>query len=961
MNPLEFMSAVLPTTGVYCAAELSTTKKEHVYAKTIGELKPHIQRFIDAKYNTYFALASFGKAGSRMSDNAMSMRSLFLDIDCGAGKPYKTKRNAVEALDAFLRATGLPAPWLVSSGGGVHVYWPFIEPVGIPEWKLTAENLKRLCKQHGLDIDFTVTADAARVLRVPGTVNWKDPANPRPVTIKVVGAPQHHLHAELAAQIESTLQEPQQASSTLFDVPGERLERPTTPSLVKVLENRVTFFKAILKRTAAGTGCGQLGHYLTHADEEGMEPLWRGMLSLAKVCNDGEKAAEFLTKLHPYSDARMHQKLREIKGPYPCVKLDSENPGICTSCTHWGKITNPLSFGHEVQTSNEAKQIELPATSPVAAPTTVTRPTPPYGYAYGAKGGVYKRVKDQDAEGNVIYVDKMILGYDLFVVDLLDGGEEGHLVQLLAMRPEGPTALTIPQRTVVSKDETVKALAEKNILAAYGAGNDKFLFDYVRAATEDVSAARKARVIPQSFGWQKDGTFVFNGRIFSAQGEQRIPMPKLNNVVRITEPAGTLDKWREVVQLLINREHHDILAMALISFGSPIMHFSPFKSLVFHIGSSESGTGKSISLGLGASIWGMEQYIINAKASQVMQEHRMGTLNSMPLIIDEITETNKDFEWISAFIMDMSGGLGKERMKGATNEERENFTFWRALMLLASNTHVTDFFSAVRKKISEGHLRRMLEMKMEETITWDWNERETIGLLRDNYGIAGEHFVRWLVRNKDTAKDVFNTVYRNLDKEMKATGDERFWIAGCAACIAGGILIGSKYANIIDLPLEAISKIYKEMIKEARDIVRISKKDAEDILNAYTREFFGNFVVLKINDATKKMETSFGDGGIIDKTVTRSHVKGRVEHGSRAGHVSYYIEENQMKAYCSTMNYGYKDFKKKLEKVFSVTYVKKDLLSKTVGPQMRVSAMRIVRPDSLIDEDEDEQQEVPVE
>ena len=40
MTPLEFLAVVLPSpgSGYYCAAELSTRKKEHVYVQTIEEL-----------------------------------------------------------------------------------------------------------------------------------------------------------------------------------------------------------------------------------------------------------------------------------------------------------------------------------------------------------------------------------------------------------------------------------------------------------------------------------------------------------------------------------------------------------------------------------------------------------------------------------------------------------------------------------------------------------------------------------------------------------------------------------------------------------------------------------------------------------------------------------------------------------------------------------------------------------
>lgn len=942
MEPLEFLATVLPTSGTYCLAELTSKKKEHVYATSLQELQPHLARFEAEKLNTYFALASFTKAGSRTADNAQFMRALFLDIDCGEGKSYPTKKLAVQALDAFLAASRMPAPWVVDSGGGVHVYWPFTQHVTVADWKPVAENLKRLCKQHGLGIDFTVTSDAARVLRVIGTTNWK---YPKPVVLRVTGS--INTFAELSASVLLTLQDPHDEASPLFNVPGTRLE-PTGPSLVKVLENRVTFFKAILDRTAAGTGCSQLAHYLEHASEDGMEPLWRGLLSQAKVCADGEKASKFLSKLHPYSDSRMQQKLKEIKGPYPCVKFDSECPGICPSCPHWGKITNPLALGHEVQTDNTPKQVEIPATDAQAASTTITRPSPPHGFAYGAKGGVYRLVETEDAEGNPVKSHKLILPYDLFVVDLLDGGKDGHLVQLVATRPEGAVQMTIQSKALVSKDETVKALAQQNILAAYGAGNDRFLFDYVRGCAEEVSASRRAIRIPESFGWQDNDTFVFSGNVYSPMGEQEIPMPRLRNIIKATRPTGTVEDWRQVVQMLINKGHYDILAMSLVAFGSPLMQFSAddTDALTFHIGSSETGTGKSLALTLASSVWGSKKFIMNPHASAIAQEHRMGILNNLPLIIDEITESNKDFEWISAFVMDMTLGQGKERMMSSANEERDNYTNWRALMLLASNKHITDFFSAVRKQMSEGHLRRFLELKMETKIEWEPEEKKLLKLLRTNKGIAAHTYVRWLVRNVDTVKRVYDKVYWELDRRVNASGDERFWIAGCAANIAAGVLISSKYAGIVDLPMQAIGDVYIKMIKEARATVRANKRNAEDILNAYTAEFYGNFVVVQINDQTKTMETSFGNGGIIDKSLVRSQVKGRVEHDIVPKHIRYMIEERQMKAWCSTMNYGYADFKRQIEQEFVVSYGIKDLLAKTRGPQMRTKVMIITRPES---------------
>jgi fibronectin type 3 domain-containing protein len=77
---------------------------------------------------------------------------------------------------------------------------------------------------------------------------------------------------------------------------------------------------------------------------------------------------------------------------------------------------------------------------------------------------------------------------------------------------------------------------------------------------------------------------------------------------------------------------------------------------------------------------------------------------------------------------------------------------------------------------------------------------------------------------------------------------------------------------------------------------------------------------------------------------------GRVEHGFTPGHVDYFIEERLLKSYCSSMSFGFADFKRQLEKMFTVTYMaRKDMTAKTKGPQMRVAVIKISR---RIDDDE---------
>ena len=958
MQPLEFLAAVLPSSGVYCVAEFNTKKKEHIFVNDIVDMEPAINRLLGEGRDVYFALANFKETDSREASNAKSMKALFMDIDliCKGKVMYETKKDAEIAFKTFMVNTGmadLGAPYIVSSGGGFHIYWPFDEEVPIEQWKPVAENFKRLCQQEGLKIDMTCTADAARVLRVPGTKNFK---HDTPKDVKLIQTGVIFSLFALDTHIKSKLKTVTY-EETLASLPGKKPKAASTASLKLLAENNETLFNNIVEKTKAGTGCAQLAHYIENAADDGMEPLWRGWLSIAQKCEDGGKAAVWLSELHPYDPDRMAQKLREIKGPYPCVKFDSENPGICTGCPHFGKITNPLALGRQLVTETEAKEIiiepQTPAPdelseAPLAQPITIQRPAAPRGFSYGKNGAIFKETKTEDADGNEISKQSMVLPFSLFVVNLLKLENE-HIVHMLALRPEGTAEIMLPQKAVVSSVETVKCLAEQNIIASYGQGNDKNLFDYVRACVEEASVSKRAIAVPDHYGWQSENTFVFNERVYRPNLEPlHIPMRGLVNINKACIPTGELADWQKIINMLVAKKLYEVLTFTLVGFGAPLMRYSSYAGITFHLGSTATGTGKTLSLELAGSVWGHpSRYRISNSTSDVAMKQRAGMLFSMPLISDEITSKNRnDFEWVAQFIFDMSEGIGKSRMESGADKERENKTYWHSMALLSSNTHIMDYLTGARKHTSEGETRRVLELTLEKKLAWEVHELEALELLKETYGVAGHVYAQYLVDHADELPALYRKIRKNVKAEFGFIDDERFWIAGCT-CLVMGAILASK-AGIATFPMEGIIGVLKGMVQNAKAMVKDNVRTAEDVLNSYTREYYGKMVVVKALEGS--LAASIGEDGVIDQSITRSEIFGRVEHNVTPGHVDYYIEEQLLKKYCSSMSFGYSDFKKQLESLYNITYLKKDLMSKTKGPQMRVNAMKISR---RISNDED--------
>ena len=969
MEPLEFLAEVLPPpgNGRYCVVELSKNK-EHFFVETLEQALPKINAWKQRGLDVYFALGTFGDLDRRLATNVQMVRCIAVDVDCnhpkdipdeaGVVKPkaYPSAQAAAQAIMQFAEEVGLSglgSPWLVASGGGVHAYWPFKEAVDINEWKPVAEGFKRLCFQKKLSIDQTITADASRVLRVFDTINTgiKNNKKVREVTnVKFKNAGDHFDFEDIRALVERNLIGTAYAVKTVepsnaLVLPGQRPTKEGKPLAVQLYANSVTKFGNIFKATKAGQGCDQLRYYAEHADEDGMEPLWRAHLSIAKKCSDGEKAAVWLSGLHPYDEDRMHRKLAEIKGPYPCTKFDSENPGVCVSCKHWGKITNPLALGRDVALSNETKQVEVVGPAVSDEVRQVLRPEPPRGYSYGANGGVFVVKDDEDANGNKVQRKIMLLAYDLFPVDILVTNKE-HTIHMIALRPDGGQTVTLPQKSVVSKEETLKSLANQNVLATFGALNDVNLFHYIRASVEKMSSEKSPVRVPESYGWQHDDTFVFAGRIYSKGTPVDVPMAGLENIINNTKPTGTLEGWRACINMLIRRELYDILAVFLAGAGSPLMRFTGLYGMTYHCAARASGTGKSLALEAAASIWGHPAHYRTGKStSMVAMQQRLGLLHSLPLVTDEITSKNRESpEWFSEFLLDMTEGRGKERMESGANKERINNSTWAAHAIMSSNTYVVDSLTGARKVGAEGELRRLIEFRMNDILTWSPEEIEIIKSLSHNYAVAGEVLADFFAKNVPLLKELVPQIVRKMHVEYGATNDERFWIGSVGCNIAAGILMSDAHTGLVNLPLDKIIDAYRKRIEYQRLAIRGNKRSTEDVLNEFIRESWGQFVVVNYG-VSGGILAQMGDGGSIDKSTTRKEVKGRVENGAIEGYTDFYIEERVLRSFCATMNFGYAEFKDQLEKLFAVKYMpRKDLMSRTGGPPLRTAVMRITRP-----------------
>ncbi len=233
----------------------------------------------------------------------------------------------------------------------------------------------------------------------------------------------------------------------------------------------------------------------------------------------------------------------------------------------------------------------------------------------------------------------------------------------------------------------------------------------------------------------------------------------------------------------------------------------------------------------------------------------------------------------------------------------------------------------------------MLEWSATKPVTWTDAERLLEHTLENNYGQAGRVYAEWLVNNRPIAQDVTQRCIAKVRQKLGAADVERFWVNGLGALLAGLTLAGSKYANVFNFDTASIFKYAcTPWVLAARQLIAVNTRSAEDLLHAYTREFHGHFVRL---DHKKGPTALFDDGRGVSQASTRGKVAGRIEYDIRPGWIDYYIELATFKRYCAERNHSYMSIKHELAQTMAIEEVRKDLLSNTGGPTMRVLTMHI--------------------
>lgn len=879
----DLLAQVLPSEGWYCIIGLQQgSMPKQQFVETLNDANVEAKKLSMADYDVYFGCAKYRDKGSRAKTNAAYFKSFWLDIDCGATKPYATQADGIEALKKFCGAFKLPRPTLVNSGRGVHVYWTLTATISQEEWIPVAEKLKESCVSAGLHADPVVTADAARILRVPQTYNRKDPSNPAIVEVLCEGAPTDY-----------------NTFRSLFGVTQVvPFQPPVTNSLnaltLSLLGNRISIFKTIMEKTAEGKGCEQIYNIVVNqATLE--EPLWRAGLSIAHRCEDRATAIHNMSKLHPgYDAANTEQKAEGTEGPYLCNTFERINPSGCANCSHKGKINSPIVLGHNIAREEEEDEPDPEDALYDAERERLSfKPQLPWPYFRGKKGGIYREVQDDEPA--------LVYEHDLIVVQRLNDPKEGECALLKRFLPkEGWKEFTIPNYSLTSKDELRREISKKGIIAHPKAYDG--IMAYIVDSLKNLQVTKRADEMRTQFGWaDEESKFILGEREISPTSVcYSPPSSSTLEIARHMEPKGSFEVWKDVFNTYSMDGFEPHAFAALSAFGSPLLKFLDLKGCLINLINTTSGTGKSTILRMASSVYGHpEEMLLTWKDTYNSIINRAGVMNNLMLGIDEITKMKA--ELFSDLAYSITQGRGKNRMKQSANEERLNLTKWANLWVSTSNASFRDKLSSL-KDTPDGEMMRMIEYKIDLTGNLSKAEADSrFNLLFSNYGHAMEPYMRYVVPNLEAVLSVVRRIQIKLDAEVGLESRERFWSASAACNIAGGII--SQNLNLHNFDMKRVYGFVVPMLAESKKIMLTPVLDVGSIIGEFVNKHISNILVV---DGMSDMRT-----GLIRPPSKEPHGELLIRYEPDTKQLS--VERKEFRKFCAEHQITYAEVIKRTQ------------------------------------------------
>jgi hypothetical protein len=834
----EFLERVLPWPSPEDDGVISLHTSPHfkgVAVRTIDAFMKELDEAREENENIYFCTSQTNGAKrnghdklvpNRKQIHVVRCKSIFIDVDA---KDYPSAKDATLALKKFLEESGLPPPTAIiaSGSGGYHAYWSSNTPLIQGVWQQYADGLKALCGQHGLIIDNKCTTDSVRILRVPGTKNFKHkPAKP----VWQVGelGPEYDFATALASLAEA--KSVAKASRQLVDV-----GRLSIPERFKGRKDVITVPDEQLPAGFPPMTAKVLRKCLDRIPNTKVDwSTWNTTGMRVFAACDGEDYG--LAEWQRWSDT-----------------LNTESKDTCES--RWTMYhTSPPTRTGAGALINEVRRITgepkwLPVVVTPAQVQLAKGEDPegwhlPSGYRLKDKkieryvAPKPKKKKDDDHDDDDGKDDpedpwRPFIKNEIICKPWAQKGPDGIMLHIridVATTREVFIASTdCPRTKIIQKMCEVGVWFETHTPAMFFEG---FFMDWIGRMNSFVAANEKA-----CFGWEWGNpesklptAFVYGGDRYKNNGTKE-PVGAIDKQMRDEYyPQGKPEVWDEAAKVIFDQHRPALELIVAATLAGPLVQFTGVEGCMLSVHSNSSGAHKSTASKLGAAIFGHPVDSRQTKGSSAKGAlKRAGDLRHLTIQFDDLQD---DKDLLTATLVALQLAQGHEGDK--LNQKREYAAKgkWQTFSMTLSNQSVVDF--VIRKEPNTpAQLNRIFEVYHTKQANNDPGmidegvATRLIGELSRNFGHVGRRYASMLACNVETIEALVikeQEDFRATIVERGIEGDSanRYWMFTCTVLLAATKLgrelgIPFDYDGIRALLVESFLKNSNKRTDEAVD------------------------------------------------------------------------------------------------------------------------------------------------
>lgn len=846
MDPTQFFDAILPSAGLrVMAIPYPTGGYKHVFHDT-NEALANALAYVDGKGQTvYYGVASFQTANSREQTNVEAVRSFWLDLDAGEGKPYANAKEAAVALLAFVRTLGLPKPFVVSSGRGLHVYWAMSEDMSPAEWRPVAQALKAACRENALAADPARTADHASVLRPPGSTHRK--GAPQPVVVVQWGeVSEFSAFRELLADYaEATPGD----AFTLGPMPVELMGLANeTDDLIAGIEHR----ERKSWTAPIADQCGVIG-MIRDGKGDTDQATWYAAVGVLAFTEDGKDYVHKWSSGHPGYDPNsgyVDQKFAQAatKRPTLCARMGELQPAICAVCPKAGSIRTPWTLGvSDVPPVTVVIEQVITKEDGTFGSQLAEVSCPLIGFSWSLDDKDRKVMNrahwEINEEGVGVWVYKVFCETMVYPTSRLWIDDEGYIEFEMIVRGTQTRKFVVANETIGKGGaELIGALASNEVLSLEG--QERHMEAYLKKWMTHLKDTASQVEAHDHFGWRDDGSFVIGTSVLHpGGGETRgVVRGMAKSKAPALVPKGDLETWVDVIDRAYNGEGQEgYQFLVTSSFASPLLRMmGQVSGVTVYAHSEGSGVGKTTAQRAGLSAWGNwdDLQLADNKVTTNALWALMGAYHSLPVVFDELTNQKNDMA--SDLVFSVSSGRAKQRMN-VEGGVRTNNANWCTILLASGNNLLSEKL-ALHRGNAEAEISRLFEFTLRATPRLTPNEAMPLfAQLMTNYGHAGRAFMRYVVDNYAQVQSTLIAVQKALNEELGITQMERYWSA-LLACNLVALTLCRKL-NLVQFDVAAMKTWMVLRLEENRGNRNEAAQDPLELIGSMLAELWPGILV----------------------------------------------------------------------------------------------------------------------